>query len=226
MKEATRYARYLYDCVKPWLAAPIFEIGAGFGTYTELLLRHGSVIGADIDGACLTDLADRFRDRDFTALQLDLNDHAALRATKRFGFRSAFSTNVFEHIEDDGRAMSALLEAIEPGGHFCIVVPAHPRLFGYMDTQAGHFRRYTRSQLTETLSRSGWEVRKSFYINSLAGVGWWINQRLLPAKPLDAPRINNQLIFYDRFVVPMARLIDLVTWRFFGLSVVTIARKP
>src|SRR5262249_22588418 len=121
---------------------------------------------------------------------------------------------------------AALLEAMEPGGHFCIVVPAHPRLFGYMDAQAGHFRRYTRSQLTETLSQSGWEVRKSFYINLLAGVGWWINQRLLPAKTLDAPRINNQLIFYDRFGVPVARLIDLVTWRFFGLSVVAIARKP
>ena len=226
MKEATRYARYLYDCVKPWLVAPIFEIGSGFGTYTEMLLKHGPVIGADIDSACLADLAYRLGNQGVTTTHLDLNDHAAVRATRRFGFRSAFSTNVFEHIEDDAGAFAALGEAIQPGGHFCVIVPAHQALYGYMDSQAGHFRRYTRSGLSATLRRAGWAVQKSFYINSIGGLGWWVNQRLLPAKPLDAPRINNQLVFYDRFVVPVARVADLLTSRFFGLSVVAIARKP
>lgn len=225
MREATRYARYLYDCVKPWLAAPVFEIGSGFGTYTPMLLEHGPVVGADIDADCLADLAERFGGQGLSTVRLDLNDHAALRATRRFGFRSAFSTNVFEHIADDAGAFAALREAMEPGGHFCVIVPSHPRLYGYMDEQAGHFRRYTRSGLAATLAGAGWDVRKTFYINSLGGLGWWVNQKFLPPRPLDAPRVNNQLVFYDRFVVPVARLTDWVTSRFFGLSVVAIARK-
>jgi SAM-dependent methyltransferase len=226
MRDAARYARYLYDCVKPWLAAPVFEIGSGFGTYTPMLLRHGPVVAADIDEGCLADLADRYGDRGLTTARIDLNDHAALRAAGRFGFRSAFSTNVFEHIADDAGAFAALREAMAPGGHFCVIVPAHPGLYGYMDEQAGHFRRYTRSGLAATLSHAGWEVRKTFYINSLGGLGWWVNQKFLPPRPLDAPRVNNQLIFYDRYVVPVARLTDWLTSRFFGLSVVAVARAP
>jgi SAM-dependent methyltransferase len=226
MRSANRYARYLYDCVKPWLAAPVLEIGSGFGTYTELLLGHGRVIAADIDESCLAVLAERLGDRDITTIRIDLNDHDLVRSARKYGIRSAFSTNVFEHIEDDIGAFAALLEALEPGGHLCVVVPAHASLYGYMDERAGHFRRYTRTGLAAALRRSGWSVCKSFYINSIGGLGWWLNHKLLPPQPLDAPRINNQLVFYDRFVVPFARVTDLLTSRFFGLSVVAIARKP
>jgi len=226
MRGAVRYARYLYDCVKSHLSAPILEIGSGFGTYTEMLLRHGPVIGVDIDENCLADLADRLDGQPLQTLQLDLNDLAAVRATRRFGFRSAFSTNVFEHIENDEGAFAALGEAMTPGGHLCTIVPAHPRLYGYMDSQAGHFRRYTRSSLTAVLGRAGWHVTRTFYVNALGALGWWVNQKLLKPKPLDAPRINNQLVFYDRFVVPLARLTDVLFRPFFGLSVVAIARRP
>src|SRR5207249_2598961 len=123
------------------------ELGCGYGTYTQLLLHHGRVISVDIDQGCLVRLRERFRGRELETQPLDLNDHAAIQATSRWGFRSAFSTNVLEHIEDDEVAL------------------------------------------------------------------------------LDAPAINNQLRFYDRFVVPLARLTDFLFRPFFGLSVVAIARK-
>jgi SAM-dependent methyltransferase len=222
MRDAVRYARYLYDSVERWLTPPVLEIGSGFGTYTEMLLGHGSVIAADVDPVCLADLRQRMAGRDLRTLELDLNDHASIRAAGRLGFRSAFSTNVFEHIRDDVGALAALRDATPPGGHVCLVVPAHESLYGYMDEQAGHFRRYTRRSLGAALRRAGWQVRSSFYINAVGGLGWWVNQRLLPVRPLDAPRINGQLVFYDRFLVPVARLTDVFFRRFFGLSVVAI----
>lgn len=225
MRDAVRYARYLYQCVRPYLAGPILEIGSGFGTYTEMLLEHGPVIGVDIDEQCLADLAIRFQGRDLQTLRLDLNDLDAVRATSRFGFRSAFSTNVFEHVENDEAAFGALRTAMAPGGCLCTIVPAHMSLYGYMDSQAGHFRRYDRKGLTAVLERAGWKVERTFYVNAIGGVGWWVNQRLMKPKPLDSARINNQLVFYDRYVVPVARWTDVMFRRFFGLSVVAIARK-
>src|SRR5262245_45749760 len=80
MKGATRYAGYLYDCVRPWLAAPVLEVGVGFGTYTELLLRHGRVVGLDVDEGCVREARRRFgAGRPFEAVRLDLNDHAGVR---------------------------------------------------------------------------------------------------------------------------------------------------
>src|SRR5262245_38825262 len=164
MSTAKRYARYLFDCVKRYLRPPILEIGAGYGTYTPLLLKRGRVIAVDVDGDCLRDLRARYPSEDLETGLLDLNDQGAVRACRRFQFQSAFSSNVFEHIADDEGALRALGEAIVPGGYLGLIVPAHPRLYGYMDSQAGHFRRYTRRSLSQSLREAHWQVRKTFYI--------------------------------------------------------------
>jgi SAM-dependent methyltransferase len=225
MNTANRYARYLYDCVKRWLHPPILEIGSGFGTYTQYLLRHGQVICADIDPACLERAGRRYAGRDVLTTQLDLNSAAQVRALGRYRFHSAFSTNVFEHVQNDGEALRALRTAIAPGGNLCLVVPAHPRLYGYMDEQAGHFRRYTRDSVARTLTVAGWRVQRTFYVNALGGLGWWFNHRVLRPKPIASSAVNNQLLIYDRLLVPVARLTDWMWRRVFGLSVVGIAEK-
>src|SRR5262249_12062380 len=74
MREAERYARYLYDCVKAWLKPPILEVGAGYGTYTRYLADHGPVIATDIDADFLGSLESSFTDRDVMVRHLDLND--------------------------------------------------------------------------------------------------------------------------------------------------------
>ena len=225
MSSANRYAKYLYDCVERWLEPPILEIGCGFGTYTQYLLRHGQVICADIDVDCLAQVQRRYAARDVLTAQVDLNEIEQVRALSRYTFHSAFSTNVFEHIEKDENALHAIGDAIEPGGKLCLIVPSHPRLYGYMDEQAGHFRRYTRRSVTQKLKAAGWNVLRTFYINALGALGWWFNHRFLKPKPIDSAAINNQLVLYDRLLVPVARLTDWVWRRFFGLSVVAIASK-
>jgi SAM-dependent methyltransferase len=225
MNTADRYARYLYDCVKRWLTPPILEIGSGFGTYTQYLLRHGQVICADIDTDCLAQVRRRYAGRDVLTTEVDLNSDEQVLALGRYRFHSAFSTNVFEHIERDGDALRNLREAIAPGGNLCLIVPSHPRLYGYMDEQAGHFRRYTRRSVAQTLTNAGWNVRRTFYINALGGLGWWFNHRFLRPKPIDSAAINNQLLLYDRLLVPVARLTDWMWRGVFGLSVVAIASK-
>ncbi|MGE3315628.1 MAG: class I SAM-dependent methyltransferase [Planctomycetaceae bacterium] len=225
MAHADRYARYLYDSVRPWLAAPVLEIGTGFGTYTGLLLNHGRVITADIDPVCLEEARRRYPSADLQTAVVDLNDRSIVARLSQYGANSIFCSNVLEHIDDDVAALSGLHDAIAPGGAICIIVPAHQRLYGFMDQAAGHFRRYTRRTLEWKLADSGWCVEKSFYVNALGGAGWWLNQRLLSPRPLDAPSINTQLAFYDRFVVPMARVVDPFFRDSFGLSVVAIARR-
>jgi SAM-dependent methyltransferase len=225
MESAVRYARYVYDSVKPWLQSPILEIGAGYGTYTRFLLQHGPVISCDIDPACLDGLRRKFEGAEHQTTFVDLNDAESIQRLAQFGARSVFTTNVFEHIEDDVRALQALRGAVAPGAVLAIVVPAHPRLFGYLDEQAGHFRRYTRTNLADRLAAAGWHVEKTFYINALGGLGWWFNHRFVRQRPLDARSVNAQLVLYDRLLVPLARLSDPLFHRRFGLSVVGIARS-
>lgn len=225
MNTADRYARYLYDCVRAWLKPPILEIGAGFGTYTQFLLQHGPVLCADIDQSCLEAIRERYAGEHVQTAQVDLNCAEDVRALARHRCQSAFSTNVFEHVEHDREALRNVRAALAPNAHLCLIVPSHPALYGYMDTQAGHFRRYTRRSVTQTLIEAGWQVRRTFYINALGGCGWWFNHRFLKPKPLHSRTINNQLVLYDRLLVPAARMTDWLFRSFFGLSVVAIAQK-
>jgi SAM-dependent methyltransferase len=225
MNTADRYARYLYDCVRPWLKPPILEIGAGFGTYTQFLLRHGAVVCADIDVACLEAIRERYAGENVLTTPVDLNIGTDVRSLTRHRCQSAFSTNVLEHVEHDREALRNVRAALAPDANICLIVPSHPRLYGYMDAQAGHFRRYTKRSLAETLTQAGWQVRRTFYINALGGLGWWFNHRFLKPKPLHSRTINNQLVLYDRVLVPAARMTDWMFRSFFGLSVVAIAQK-
>jgi hypothetical protein len=225
MREAERYARYLYDCVKTWLMPPILEVGAGYGTYTRYLINHGPVIATDIDAGLLSALESNFSERDVVVRHLDLNDADEITSFAEHAPRSVFCCNVIEHIADDVGMLRALHQATEVEGYLCLIAPAHPHLYGYLDEQAGHYRRYSRTTLAQTMTDAGWQVVTTFHVNALGAIGWWCNHRLLPSRSLDHPRINNQLWLYDRCLVPLARLTDPFFSRFLGLSVIGIGKK-
>ncbi|MFI7587027.1 class I SAM-dependent methyltransferase [Spongisporangium articulatum] len=66
--------------------------------------------------------------------------------------------DVLEHLDDDKAAATGVFEALRPGGHFLVAVPADPRLWSAHDDAVGHVRRYTRQTLTELLTGAGFEL--------------------------------------------------------------------
>ena len=71
--------------------------------------------------------------------------------------------DVLEHIEADVAALRRLGEMLVDGGKIYLTVPSHRWLWSSADVQAGHFRRYTRTQLTDVLRRAGFEVQFASY---------------------------------------------------------------
>lgn len=55
--------------------------------------------------------------------------------------------DVLEHIEEDEKVMEQVKNSLKPGGVFVITVPQYPWMWTYLDNQACHKRRYTRSDL-------------------------------------------------------------------------------
>ncbi len=68
---------------------------------------------------------------------------------KALGIDTAFSVNVIEHIERDDLALSNMIAGTKTGGHICLLVPAHPFLYGSLDALDHHFRRYTKKSLSD-----------------------------------------------------------------------------
>ena len=72
--------------------------------------------------------------------------------------------NVLEHIEDDGAALRAMASILVPGGVIVLLVPAFQALYGPIDRNLGHYRRYRRGSIAGLAAAAGLEVRKLHYV--------------------------------------------------------------
>jgi SAM-dependent methyltransferase len=227
MRDMQAYCRYLFRLVQPALGRRVWEIGVGYGQYTSLLREAGkSVLATDIDEQCLRGVQARFpNDPQVVTARVDLTDEAAVRRQSWFQADSVMCLNVLEHIEDHVSALTWLRESAAPGSRLGLIVPALPRLYGRMDEEAGHFRRYTRAALRQVLDQAGWTVLRLRYVNLLGAVGWWYHNRVRSQAGLGDPAVNRQMRAADRWLPRIARLTDPLCGAMGGLSVVAIAES-
>ncbi|HUK14242.1 MAG TPA: class I SAM-dependent methyltransferase, partial [Thermoanaerobaculaceae bacterium] len=128
--------------------------------------------------------------------------------------------NVLEHIADDTAALGQIARWLRPGGKLLLQVPAHPALFGAVDRALGHFRRYTRRDLSALLRRSGFQLTlEPTYLFLLAIPGWWWCGRVrkLSVVPQSTALVANA-------VASVSRALERVVRLPLGLTLVTVAR--
>ncbi len=232
MRDMQCYPRYLLDHVLPYLGNRVWEIGVGSGQYTRHLLTLGKqVLGTDIDPKCLQDLKGLLEVDPPSSLNclrtavVDLTDRDSIIAQADFCADSILCFNVLEHIEDHRSALEWIRQSVDRSAVLALIVPAHPMLYGQMDREAGHFRRYTRASATEVLLSSGWQVERCQYINWVGAVGWWYHNRVRSSAGLKDAKVNQQMKSIDRWLPRFARFTDPLLQLVGGLSVLVIARN-
>jgi hypothetical protein len=103
-----------------------------------------------------------------------------------------------------------------------LLFPAFPSLFGPIDKNLGHHRRYTRHSISRLAAAAGLRVRKSRYMNLCGFFGWWANAHIFPRES----QSQGQIEFFDRYVVPILSRIEGVAPPPFGQSLFVVLEKP
>jgi SAM-dependent methyltransferase len=222
ISDAKNYMGWIVDTFSPYLRGNIVEVGIGHGYYCSMLGRYGRYVGVDHDATSVAQAAKSFPDHEFRTC--DILDRSQVKALFPEGADAIVSINVLEHIEEDGRAVANLVDALKPGGHLLLSVPALMLLYNDMDRLAGHYRRYTVPALRKLLDGTPTEITKLCYFNPIGGLGWWANS-LKKYESLDEDGINGQIRLFDRYVVPISRALDPLSRSFFGQSVTCIAQR-
>lgn len=136
----------------------ILDVGGGTGGDLEVLGKFGDVTLVDIHPEALAAVPDHLvaEKRQADICNLPYEDNT---------FDFAVSFDVFEHIEDDAKAVSEIYRVLKPGGILLMTVPAFPFLFSSHDVALEHKRRYTMKAIKQLLSP--FRDLRLYYWNSL-----------------------------------------------------------
>lgn len=211
---------YLLGEIFPYISGEdILEIGSGIGTYTESFLKAGkNVTSIDTIPQINEMLRKRFGHRypTFGFITGDISDDTIVgRINKKFD--TIVCLNVLEHVRDDEKAMSNMRRLIKADGRLILQVPALKFLYGTLDKNLGHYRRYTLREIKDKMRDNGFSVDKHFYLYFAGIFGWYIRSHITKNVALGKQdlKVFNALLF-------LFKLIDRITFKSIGQSLIVI----
>jgi SAM-dependent methyltransferase len=221
MTAARNYFAWQGRMVTREIGRRVVEIGCGVGNFTGLLLGRDLVVALDIEPDCLERLRERYPgQRNLQTIVCDAGT-AELEHLARFRPDSCVCLNVLEHIEDDRAALRRMASLLTPGGVVVLLLPAFPSLYGPIDRNLGHFRRYTRRSIRRLAVEAGLAVRRIRYMNTLGFFGWWANAHLFRRDEQSEAQIG----FFDRYLVPPLSRLEALIPPPFGQSLFVVLSR-
>lgn len=215
-----QYIGWATALLRPHLGDRIVELGAGIGDFTGRLMgRKLAYYACENEPVYLHALRNRFlKTPSVEVLDLAVNEAAALEQLPA-GFDTALIINGLERMPDPAASLRRLVARLAPDGRVVILAPHLPGLFGSLDRELGHLRRFSRADLTRLFNEAGLTVESLRSHNRLATIAWWINSRLLRSRRIS--RITLKL--FDK-TIWLWRLLDPAV-PLPGLSVIAVGRK-
>ncbi|HWR34032.1 MAG TPA: methyltransferase domain-containing protein [Chitinophagaceae bacterium] len=218
-QHAKRWKKYFSRQIRPFLKGNVLEAGAGIGS-TTLFLNDGSAL-------------------QWLMLEPDVQRHDALKEKIELNLfppncrlqtgtieqvTSTFDTiiyiDVLEHIKADANEMKKAAGLLNVGGHIVILVPASQSLFSPFDKAIGHYRRYNKMML-RNITAPGTRLISCKYYDSIGWFASLINKMFLRQK---IPTMT-QVLFWDRWIVPVSTVTDKLFFHSFGKSIIAIWQK-
>lgn len=131
-----------------------------------------------------------------------------------------YTSNVLEHIEDDAAVLVALRKKLNDGGRIAVFVPAFEVIWSSMDDKVGHYRRYTKATLKNKLKTAGFKVDEIYYGDS---VGFLLALAFRVSGNQSGEPSYRYLWIFDRFLLPVSRIMDIFVGSLFGKNVFAVA---
>ena len=227
MSFAINYHRWILQIFKPYLGTRLVEVGAGTGSFTELLSKHTaeSLSLIEPSEAMYEMLEERVEKLNYqTPVQTYNTTFRGVADQLKVAQQpdSIIYVNVLEHISDDEDELAAVYCTLGNGGRIFIFVPALHWLFGSFDEQIGHHRRYAKTELESKCRGAGFKIIECKYFDTVGIVPWYIKYCLLRSNTMESQAVK----LYDRYVVPALRVVESHVSPPIGKNVVLIAEKP
>lgn len=143
MRSVKTYNDWCYRAVEPYIGAHVLEVGCGIGNMTSYFAARERLVAIDILPEAVELVGEQHRDAPHVEIMLgDICAESVIEQLEQAPFDSCVSFNVLEHIEDDALALRNMARLLRPGGTCAMVIPGCSALYGTLDVNLGHYRRY------------------------------------------------------------------------------------
>ncbi len=217
---ATNWKNYYASIIYPYLSGRVLEVGAGIGMTTKVLCQanYDKWICLEPDPLLLAKIEELIYKKELPSFckakigtLSDLNENS---------LNTIIYIDVLEHIKSDKDELKKSLNSLAIGGNLVILSPAHQWLYSPFDKKIGHYRRYTKKSLASIVPQ-GFKCVKFIYIDSVGMLASIANKMLLKS---EIPSLK-QILFWDRVLVPLSKIIDPLLFFSAGKSVIGIWEK-
>jgi SAM-dependent methyltransferase len=226
MSFAVNYHRWILQIFEPYLGKRIVEVGAGTGSFSELLLERRQQSLSLVEPS--EDMSQKLRARmSLVNPPFRVHIHQGLFRQLSTHIRSSeqpdsiIYVNVLEHVPDDQAELCAVSDTLDKDGRIFIFVPALSWLLGSFDRQIGHLRRYSLGELQKKCRAAGFRILLSRYFDFPGVLPWWIKYRLLRSERMEPAAVR----FYDKTIVPISRTLEAGFSPPLGKNIILVGQK-
>lgn len=215
---AINWKKYYSSFFSKYLNGRVLEVGAGIASTTEWLCD-----GTQEAWVCLEPdhkLAERIQNK-IASKTLPSCCQVQVGFIKDVPEKELYDVilyiDVLEHIENDKLELLRASKHLNNNGFLIILAPAYQWLFSVFDLDIGHYRRYSKGTINnaipDTLAKTNLK-----YIDSVGLFASLSNKYLLKmAKPT-----LDQILFWDRILIPVSKIIDKCVCYSMGKSLLGI----
>lgn len=217
-RNATNWKAYWHSQLRPYISGDVLEVGAGIGSNVLLIRETAQTytgVEPDPELCKQLDLASEF-DNNCTAHAGTID---SLDSKARYD--TILYIDVLEHIEEDAQELQKARDKLKPNGRILVLCPAYQFLYSPFDQSVGHFRRYNQRSLSN-ITPDGVAIERTLYLDAAGCLASMANKYILRS---DLPS-RKQVLFWDRVIVPVSKIIDpLIGYRFGKTVIQVLCRK-
>jgi SAM-dependent methyltransferase len=222
MSEARRYQAHVFNLFRPYIGSRVLEVGSGIGTTTRTLLDIAQkVVGIEPNASSVARLRQSLAGEprfELRACHLEECDQRELLAQR---FDTVVCINVLEHIEDDVAALRMFRDIVTATrGNVLVFVPAVQGVYGPLDAELGHHRRYSKRMLASAFRQAGLHLQVLRYTNPIGLLAWWFNSHVTKS----TAHSSRQIALFETLVAPWALPLERIAPMPIGLSLVAVGR--
>ena len=210
------WIKYVHFLNRKYYKNDFLEIGAGIGSFADKYKRNiKNIFLTEIDKNNLNILKKKYQnDTNVTILESEVT-----KISQKFNTICHF--NVLEHVKEDKEEIINCLNKINKDGYLVILAPAHNELYGNLDREVGHYRRYKKS-FFKHLNLSDGKIVELKYMDCMGYILYYMNKLIYKNETYPS---SLKIFIWDKIFTPITILLDFLTAYRFGKNVLCVIKK-